>query len=102
VTDVTCLFEELRRLSVYLAESRRRRRRRRRLLADVSIEDRFTRLTLYLAAPDELAVAALDVPHLNAQPKRIRQMQWLSLDTLFSVMIVYCMYFLLFTSIRGE
>ena len=35
------------------------------LLADMSVEDRLTRLTLDLAAPDELAVTALDVPHLE-------------------------------------
>ena len=35
------------------------------LLADVPIKDRFTRLTLDLAAPHELAVTAFNVPHLE-------------------------------------
>jgi len=43
-----------------------------RLLADVPIEDRFARLALDLAAPDKLAVTALDVPHLNMQPTHHR------------------------------
>jgi len=42
-----------------------------RLLADVSVKDRLTGLALDLAAPDELAVTALDVSNLDTQPYSI-------------------------------